>query len=47
MLAMLDGVTSGKSINEIKHDLNELNRQGPSDKKQHFLSDGFEDNAGP
>jgi hypothetical protein len=40
----IDGLTGGKSINEIKHDLNEGNRTGPRDRTQHFLSDGFQDN---
>ncbi len=40
----IDGLTDGKSINEIKHDLNEGNKTGPRDRTQHFLSDGFQDN---
>jgi peptidoglycan hydrolase-like protein with peptidoglycan-binding domain len=42
--SFLDGITHGKSINEIKHDLDVINREGPRDRKKHFLSDGFQDN---
>ena len=40
---MLDGVTEGQSINEIKPDLEDINRE-PGSKKQMWKADGFNDN---
>jgi peptidoglycan hydrolase-like protein with peptidoglycan-binding domain len=44
VLAMLDGVEGAKSMNEIQADLEKLNKEGPHDKKKHFMTDGFQDN---
>jgi peptidoglycan hydrolase-like protein with peptidoglycan-binding domain len=43
VLRMLDGVTSGQSINEIKSDLEDINRR-PGSKPQLWKTDGFNDN---
>ena len=43
VLRMLDGVTSGQSINEIKSDLEVINRE-PGSKKQLWKVEGFNDN---
>jgi peptidoglycan hydrolase-like protein with peptidoglycan-binding domain len=43
VLRMLDGVTSGQSINEIKSDLEVINRE-PGSKSQLWKVDGFNDN---
>jgi hypothetical protein len=40
----IDGLTGGKSIDEIKHELEVGNRKSPRDRTKHFLSDGFQDN---
>jgi len=43
VLRMLDGVTEGQSINEIKSDLEDINRK-PGSKAQLWKVDGFNDN---
>jgi hypothetical protein len=43
VLRMLDGVTGGESINQIKSDLEDINRE-PGSKKQLWKVDGFNDN---
>jgi len=43
VFTMLDGVTSGQSINQIKSDLEDANRE-PGSKKQLWKTDGFNDN---
>ena len=43
VFTMLDGVTSGQSINQIKSDLEDINRK-PGSKKQLWKTDGFNDN---
>jgi peptidoglycan hydrolase-like protein with peptidoglycan-binding domain len=43
VLRMLDGVTSGQSINQIKSDLEDINRE-PGSKAQLWKVDGFNDN---
>ncbi len=43
VLRMLDGVTAGESINQIKSDLEDINRQ-PGSKGQLWKVDGFNDN---
>jgi hypothetical protein len=43
VLRMLDGVTSGQSINQIKSDLEVINRE-PGSKAQLWKVDGFNDN---
>ena len=43
MLRMLDGVTEGQSINQIKSDLEDINRE-PGSKAQLWKVDGFNDN---
>ena len=43
VLRMLDGVTEGQSINQIKSDLEDINRE-PGSKKQLWKVDGFNDN---
>jgi peptidoglycan hydrolase-like protein with peptidoglycan-binding domain len=43
VLKMLDGVTEGQSINQIKSDLEDINRE-PGSKKQLWKTDGFNDN---
>ena len=43
VFAMLDGVTSGQSINQIKSNLEDINRE-PGSKKQLWKVDGFNDN---
>ena len=44
VLTMLDGVEKAKSMNEIQSELETINKEGPKDKKKHFMTDGFEDN---
>ena len=43
VLRMLDGVTEGQSINQIKSDLEDINRE-PGSKAQLWKVDGFNDN---
>jgi peptidoglycan hydrolase-like protein with peptidoglycan-binding domain len=43
VMKMLDGVTAGESINQIKSDLEDINRE-PGSKKQLWKVDGFNDN---
>jgi peptidoglycan hydrolase-like protein with peptidoglycan-binding domain len=43
VLRMLDGVTEGQSINEIKADLEDINKE-PGSKTQMWKVDGFNDN---
>lgn len=43
VLKMLDGVTAGESINQIKSDLEDINRK-PGSKKELWKVDGFNDN---
>jgi hypothetical protein len=43
VLRMLDGVTEGQSINQIKSDLEVINRE-PGSKAQLWKVDGFNDN---
>ena len=43
VLRMLDGVTAGESINQIKSDLEDINRK-PGSKGQLWKVDGFNDN---
>jgi hypothetical protein len=43
VLRMLDGVTEGQSINEVKAGLEEINKD-PGSKTQLWMADGFNDN---
>lgn len=43
VLRMLDGVTGGQSINEIKSDLDDINKE-PGSKTPMWKTDGFNDN---
>jgi peptidoglycan hydrolase-like protein with peptidoglycan-binding domain len=43
VMRMLDGVTAGDSINQIKSDLEDINRK-PGSKAQLWKTDGFNDN---
>ncbi len=45
VLAMNEGLTSGRSINDIQSNLEAANRKGPKDKTKRFLADGFSDNT--
>lgn len=45
ILTMNEGLTSGRSINDIQSNLEAANRKGPKDKARRFLADGFSDNT--
>ncbi len=46
VLAVTNGLTAGRSIDDIKRDLNQINNKGPNDKmKDKFMANGFEDNS--
>ncbi len=47
MLSLLDGVTRGDDVEQIKDTLDEVNRAGPDDQRRYFVADGFEDNVRP
>ena len=44
LLALLDGLTKGKTINGILADLQKNNSKGPKDTMTYFFADGFKDN---
>lgn len=44
LLAMLDGVTEEKNLEQLQEALDAVNRLGPDDQAGYFRGDGFEDN---
>lgn len=44
LLAMLDGVTDEKNLEQLQEALDAVNRHGPDDQTGYFRGDGFEDN---
>ncbi|MDP1827583.1 MAG: peptidoglycan-binding domain-containing protein [Archangium sp.] len=44
LLALLDGVTEQRNLEQLEASLDVVNRAGPADQTRYFRADGFEDN---